>query len=168
MARRARAHQREHPVGPVGHRCPNLLAGDPVHVAVADGSGGQRREVASRPRLGEPLAPELVGAQQRSQEPILLRGGAVLDQRGREDERQWARVRRGPCGRGDSVVVELIFQRELQAASRFRPARGGQRVVDELGVPGAGRLDAIGFGGLAGLFAPALGEQALEPGAPIG
>ena len=79
-----------------------------------------------------------------------------------------ARVTEGPCGRGDSVVIELIFQRELQAADRFRPTRGGQPIVDELGVPGAGGLDAVGLGGVGRLFAPMLGEQALEPGAPIG
>ena len=90
------AHQREHPVSPVGHRCPDLLAGDPIYVAVADGPGGQQREVAARAWLGKPLAPELVGAQQRFQEPLLLGGGAVLDQRGREDERQWGPGDGGP------------------------------------------------------------------------
>ena len=82
----AGSHQREHPVRPVGHRGPHLLAGHAIHVAVANRARRERRKVASRTRFGESLAPELVGAQQGLEEAILLLLRTVRYQGGRQDE----------------------------------------------------------------------------------
>lgn len=129
------AHEGEDPVGMVGHRRPDLAARHPVDVAVADGACGQRREIAAGTGFGESLAPELFRAQQRLEETLLLFGGAVNDDRGRDDERQRAQML-GRTGFGDrTVVVELILERECHTADLFGPARRRQGMVDEFGLP---------------------------------
>ena len=61
------AEQEEAPLGQVGGRDPDLLAVDHVVVAVADGGGAQVGQVVAGVGLGEPLAPVVVGVEDRRQ-----------------------------------------------------------------------------------------------------
>ena len=62
----------EHPaVGHVGERVPHLLAVDDPLVAVAHGTGRERREVAAGAGLAEQLAPDLLAGEQRAEQPGL-------------------------------------------------------------------------------------------------
>ena len=66
------AGQQHAEVGEVRPRGPHLLAGDDPLVAVALGVGGERREVGARARLAEQLAPHLLVAHDRREEPQAL------------------------------------------------------------------------------------------------
>ena len=65
------------------HVRPHLLAGDDPRVAVALGPARERREIGTRARLAEQLAPLLLVAHHRRQEPQPLFLGSVREQRGR-------------------------------------------------------------------------------------
>ena len=131
------AGQQHAEVGQVGPGGPHLLAGDHPVVAVALGPGGQRGQVGAGARLAEQLAPHLLVAHDRRQEPQPLLLGAVGEQRRRgqvEPERvEPAQVvgrehgarRRGP---GAGVSVE--------AAVGHRPRRRDQAGAAEHRVPG--------------------------------
>ena len=66
-------------------RGPHLLAGHHPLVAVTDRARRERREVGTGGRLAEELAPHLVVAHDRRQEPQPLLLGAVREQRGRRE-----------------------------------------------------------------------------------
>ena len=63
---------------------PNLLAGDDVVVAVADGAGGQAGEVGPRVGLGEALVEVDLGAGDGAEEALLLLLRPVLHERDAE------------------------------------------------------------------------------------
>src|SRR5207302_614564 len=66
-----------------GPRAPHLLARHTPHVAVAFGARRERREIRSRARLAEELAPLLLVAHHGREESQALLLGAVRVQRGR-------------------------------------------------------------------------------------
>src|SRR5258706_10917607 len=75
--------EQDREVGEMRPGAPYLLTRDPPRVAVALGARRERREIRSRARLAEELAPLLLVAHHRRQEtePLLL--GTVRIQRGR-------------------------------------------------------------------------------------
>src|SRR5690349_1047710 len=77
--------QREHVVGELGLRRPDLLAVDDPLVAVAHGRGLERRQVRAGVRLAEALAPLHLAPQDLGQELLLLLLGPPLQDR-RADE----------------------------------------------------------------------------------
>ena len=71
------AREQDHPLGEVSQGRPHLVARDlPAAALRLHRAGGEAREIAARARLAEALAPDLVGAQQRREQPLLLRLGA--------------------------------------------------------------------------------------------
>ena len=86
VARRLRVGARDHeaPVRHVRQRRPHLLAVHHPLVAVAVRARRHVGEVGARVRFAVALAPTLVAAQDAGQEPLLLLGRPVRDQRGRE------------------------------------------------------------------------------------
>jgi hypothetical protein len=66
-------------LGPAG---PDLLALDAPPAVHLGGGGAQRGQLRARLRLGEQLAPDLLAGEDRSKVPLLLVGGAELDDRG--------------------------------------------------------------------------------------
>jgi hypothetical protein len=66
------ASQQDAVVGVLAERGPDLLAVDDPLVAVALGAGAQRREVAAGTGFAEQLAPQMVAAQHRAEETLLL------------------------------------------------------------------------------------------------
>ncbi len=61
---RPRAREEHAPLRVLGQARPDLLAADPPPLVGPRGPAGEGGQVAPRPRLGEPLAPDLVTAQQ--------------------------------------------------------------------------------------------------------
>ncbi len=62
----------EPPIGAVGERGPDLLAGEHPFLAVTNRPGPQPGEVGAGVGLGEQLTPHLVAAQQGWQKPVAL------------------------------------------------------------------------------------------------
>ena len=114
--------QHVEPVGVGAERHPDLLAVDDPLVAVAHGPGTQARQVRSRARLGEALAPELTHARDGRQEAALLLVGAEVQQ-GRAE--QVPAVNAHPVGRSGSRVLlmedDLLGQRAPAPAVLPRP-----------------------------------------------
>ena len=67
------AHEQEAPVGHVAHAGPHLLAVDHEVIAVEHRARLEIGQVGARVRLGEALAPELLGGEDARQEAPLLR-----------------------------------------------------------------------------------------------
>src|SRR5207244_2208511 len=84
------------PVGDVGMAGPDLLAVHDEGVAASLRSRAERCEVGAGAGLGEALAPELTAGEERAEEAVALRGGAVLQDRGTDqvDGRRRRRPRR--------------------------------------------------------------------------
>ncbi len=78
----AGAHQREHAVGVVRMRGPDLGAVDDVVVAVAHRAGLQRREIGAGARLGIALAPVILAGENPRQIEVLLLRRAETDDDG--------------------------------------------------------------------------------------
>src|ERR1700759_4314567 len=130
--------QREHHVAEIGLRAPDLLAVDDVVVTIAAGCGPQGRQVAAGVRLTEPLGPQFIGPQHRPQEPLPLRLGAVLDDRGPTHGNAVARRVRHP-GAGPLLLLDaLLGERQVHAAVLLRPARAGVAAVEERRHPVSG------------------------------
>src|SRR5262249_9663067 len=79
--------EREHPVGVARARGPDLLSIDDPEVALEHGSGAERREIAAGARLTVALTPADASEQCVADEALLLRLGAVLEQRRDEHAR---------------------------------------------------------------------------------
>ena len=110
------------PLRLVGERRPHLLAGhDPV-VAVAHGARLHRRQVGAGLGLGEALAPDLLGGEDRLQVALLLLLGAVRDDR-RPAHGQAEHVGELGRPRAHDLLVEdrLLDQRGAAAAVLLRP-----------------------------------------------
>ena len=65
------AGQQQSPAGFVGQAGPDLLTVDHPIVSIEHCRGGQTRQIRPCPRLGEQLAPDVLGGGQRSQEELL-------------------------------------------------------------------------------------------------
>ncbi len=74
------ASQQHAPFADVGLRVPHLLPGDDELVSVALGPRSEARQIGSRTRLAEELAPLLFAAAHGGHEPLLLLARGVLDE----------------------------------------------------------------------------------------
>ena len=113
------AHVELAPVGPVALRVPRLLPVDHEVVAVEHRRAPQRGQVGAGLGLGHALAPDLVAAQHRAQEALLLLVGAVgHDRRGDVGDADGV-DRAGRAGPGHLLVVgELLLEAGVAAAER--------------------------------------------------
>ena len=138
------AREQQPEVGVLGVGGPDLLAVDPPVVPIAHGRRAQGREVRPRVRLGEQLAPDLVGPQQRPDESLLLRRRA-----GRED-------RRPAHAHGDGELLDgqresgrdvgelaLLGVAEALPAVRGGPGDPGQAGVVQLGLERPGERQVL-------------------------
>src|SRR5439155_13931129 len=73
------ADQREHAIGVMGMRGPDLGAVDDVVVAIAHRAGFQRREIGAGARFGIALAPVVFAGENFRQVKVLLFGRAEAD-----------------------------------------------------------------------------------------
>src|SRR5437764_3653467 len=162
------------PVGAVRPRGPDLLARDRPLVAIGLRPGGERRQVRPRARLAEQLAPALLVAHDRGQEPSSLRLRAVGEQRRRgqvETERVEAPEvvgrQHAPDDPGDSRA-------DPEAAVPGVPGWDDQARTSEHGVPGLvlrTRTGGANSGRTAAVtgVAPGVGHVLRDPGPhPLG
>ncbi len=116
------SHQ-DPPVAASSTRAPHLLAVDDETVAVGFGPGGQRRQIAARTRLGEQLAPHVVGVERR------VGGGSPAARVCRSEAARRRRARARPCsGHGGTPALAhsrshaaLVLDGEAQSAVLDRP-----------------------------------------------
>ena len=164
------ARQHEDPVRPRPQRGPDLLAVQHEVIAVEDGAGAQRREVAAGAGLAEALAPELFGREHRRNvaPPLLL--GAVVDQSRRQqpDAEEVGDLRSvGP--RQLFLEDRLLHLGGAAAAPLRRPVHSQVARLEELALPLAAHLHQAVLGRLriAQLFAPRSLQVLLQPGAQL-
>ncbi len=138
---RVGAHQAENPVGVVGVGGPDLLAGDEVIVAVAFGAGLQRGEVGAGVGFGIALAPADQAGGDLRQMLLLLRLGAVFQQRRPEHPDPETRQRRTGTHRRHLRAQDLVLGGIESATAIFpRPIRHGPALVAHPLEPDALRL----------------------------
>ena len=119
------AHEAEAPVGVVRARRPHLLAVDDELVAVEHGARLQAREVAAGAGLAHAEAPRDLGPQRREQEPLLLLGRAVVDDR-RGDDAEALRVRAArDLAPRHLLEVDHLLRSAWRCARRARAANPG-------------------------------------------
>jgi hypothetical protein len=142
-------------------------------VAVALGVAPQRREVGARLGLGHALAPDVVAAQHRTEEALLLVGRAVGHDR-RRDVGHADRVHgTGRAGPGHLLVAgELVEQVGVATSVLRRPGDGAVARVDQRRVPGpvpVERLDGVGHrrGEVLGEPRPQLGPERVGHGRSV-
>ena len=117
------------PLGELRQCRPDLLPGDHPLVSVLDRLRLQRGQIGSRLGLGEPLAPDLLGAEDRLQVALLLLLGAVGDHhrpahRQAEDVGRQPAPRRGPSpGRRSPARSSSPRARRTPSARRPPPSR---------------------------------------------
>ena len=117
------------PLRLVGERRPDLLAGDPPAAVLLHRLRLQRGEVRARLRLGEALAPDLLGREDRLEEALLLLLGAVGDHdraRPSPGRARWpgAGPWRAPAPRRRSTARSASRRgRRTPSATRSRPSR---------------------------------------------
>src|SRR3954466_3324842 len=137
------------PLRVMGERRPHLLPGDDPLVPVAHRARLQRREVRAGLGLGEPLAPDLVGAEDGLEVALLLLLGAVRDDC-RPAHRQAQHVRRARRLRaGELLVVDrLLDERRAAPAVLLRPGHAGPVVLVQAPLPRAAELESrdVAFG----------------------
>ena len=129
------AHDEQTPTRQVRQRGPHLLAvGDPL-LAVLHALGGQTREVGTRARLGEQLAPDFLTGEQRTQVAGLLLLAAPLDD-GRAAHAVTDRVARVGVGRPLSIQAFvdqlLVAGRDAETAVTLRKVDPGESEVELL------------------------------------
>ena len=109
---------------------------------VLDRLGLQRREVGARLGLGEALAPDLLGGEDRLEEALLLLLGAVGDH-DRAAHHEAEHVRRpGRLGARQLLAEDrLLDQRRAAAAVLLRPRDAGPAALVELALPLALELE---------------------------
>ena len=117
------------PLRELGEGRPDLLPGDDPFVAVLDRAGLQRGEVGAGLGLGEALAPDLLGGEDRLQVALLLLVGAVGDDhraahRQAEDVGRAAAPPGAPPRRRRSPARSASRRgRRTPSARRSRPSR---------------------------------------------
>ena len=135
---RVGAREEDAVVGDVRVRRPDLLAVDDEAVAVEPGRGPDAREIGAGPRLGEPLAPDLVRREERLQVALLLRVGAARDdRRAGHPEADHTEVRRRLGARFLLEVDRLEPRREPPASELLRPRDPDPAAVVERAAPRA-------------------------------
>src|SRR4029450_5537541 len=131
----------------VRSRAPDLLPVDDPLVAVAHGAGPQPGEIGAGTGLAEQLAPPLAAAQERREVPLLLRFGAVRDQR-RPDH---------PDADGERARVDVEARLLLSEDARLgrcapappvllRPGDPGPALVEQGALPLLAAVHVLGVG----------------------
>ena len=148
VARRIRVGPAHHeaPVRQVGQRCPHLLPGDHPLVAVTYGPRHDVGQVAARVGLGVALAPQLVPLADRREEPGLLLGRAVVDER--RTEEAFAHDVDPPRSRRPGVLLvenDLLGHGGAPPAVLDRPAQAGPPAARQHLLPAAPHLEAEGL-----------------------
>ena len=140
------------PLRELGEGRPDLLPGDDPFVAVLDRARLQRGEVGAGLGLGEALAPDLLGGEDRLQVALLLLVGAVGDD-DRAAHRQAEDVGRARRlqARGLADEDRLLDHRRAAAAVLLRPGDPGPAGLVQLVLPLAAEGDhlveaALGLG----------------------
>src|SRR5262249_39842901 len=141
-------------VGDVSERRPDLLAVDDVDVAATFGAGTGGGEVGACVRLREPLAPDLLGGEDRPEGARLLLLGPVGDDR----RPGHAQADHPDVGRG-LRRGELLVEDRLEAVGRagasvfLRPGQTGVARLVEVAAPLAHEriLEALGAASAAAL-----------------
>ena len=143
---------------------PHLLPVDHPAVAVALGTRAHRGEIASRVRLAEELAPDLVAGEDRGEQAALQLVAAVGDERraGVVDADTIQQLRR-PRARELLVRDRLLTRRRVAAAVLARPEQSDVARVVEPPLPRAQERELLGQGGIVvrharGACGPVLGE----------
>jgi hypothetical protein len=138
---RARHQQAERRV--LGVRRPDLLARQPPRsVLLALRAGLDAGEVGAGGRLGEQLAPDLVGRQHRPEVALLLLLGTVRDQRRPEHPHADDVEDPGHARAPDLLVDDHLLQRaEPGAAVLGGPRDGREAALGEPSLPCAPRRD---------------------------
>ncbi len=155
-------------VGDVRERRPHLLAVDDVHVALALGARTCGGEVGACVRLRESLAPDFLRGEDLREVRLLLRVGAVRDdRRPRHTEPDDADVTGRLCERHLLVEDRLVAVRRTFAAVLLRPRQPGVARVIELATPLAAEVVAEALFATAPAT-PLFGHVRLEPGAQFG
>ena len=169
VARRVRVAEADEdaPVGDVRERRPDLLAVEDEHVAAPLHPRAHRCEVGAGIRLGEALAPDLLGGQDLRQVRLLLLLGAVRhDRRPGHAESDHADVRRRARQRRLLEVDRLEAVRRAGAAVLLRPRQAGVARVVERAAPVAVERVVEPLRAAAPA-APLLREIRVEPGAQL-
>src|SRR5688572_16543486 len=104
LLRSIRPHEAEAPVGPLRPTRPDLLAIDDEMVTLIFGLGLKTCQVAARARLREALAPGDLAAADRRDVLLLLRLGAVFQQRRAEHHHAHAADRVVGAGAGELAL----------------------------------------------------------------
>ena len=154
-------------VGDVRVRRPDLLPVEHEAVAVAARGGADAGEVRAGVRLREPLAPDLVGRQQRLEVArLLLLGPAADDRRPRHPEADHPDVRRRLGPRLLLEVDRLEAGRQPPAAVLRRPRDPDPAAVVERAAPPAD-LGPVEASAAAAVAAKLVREVLVEPGAHL-
>src|SRR4051794_351898 len=132
------------PLRLVRERGPDLLPGhDPLAVRL-HGLRLERREVGAGLGLGEALAPDLVGGEDRLEEALLLLLGAVRDHdRAAHHEAEHVRGHRRPRAHHLLVEERLLDQRGAAAAVLLGPRQSGVARVVQLVLPLAAEPERV-------------------------
>src|SRR5262249_47575740 len=148
---RIRPHDEDAPVGEAGEAGPDLLAGDVEDVAAQLRAGAARRQVGARVRLGESLAPDLLAREDLRQEALLLRLGAMVEERRTGESGTHADV--DHRGRAEPRVLlreeELLQRCRAASAVLLRPVQSGPSAVEQRALPAPRERDLLG--GILGL-----------------
>ena len=137
------AAHHEDPVGDVAEAGPHLLAVDDPLVAVEHGRGLHVGEVGAGVGLAEPLAPVLVGAQDRREEALLLLVGAEHHQRRPEQLLAEEAGAARPAGAGVLLVEDHLLGeradrgRRTASATRCPPSHRRRARAPRRGAPRA-------------------------------
>ena len=129
LARPVGTRQQDHPAGEMRQRGPHLVAVDYPLVAARLGEGLHAREVRSRARLAEALAPDLLAGQQLRQQLALELLGAVVKDR-RRSHAQTDHV--GKIRRADAL--HLLVGDALAIAAPAAAVLHGVIATDQTGV----------------------------------
>ena len=124
------------PLGVLRARGPHLLAVDDPLVAVLDRARLERRQVGAGLGLGEALAPDLVGGEDRVEVALLLLVGAPDHDRGTRQQ-QAEHVRRERRAGAAELLEEdrRLGHRRAAAAVLLGPVDAGPAAVGELALP---------------------------------
>ena len=162
LAVRVAAGDEDAPVGDVRERRPDLLAVDDEVTVLPAGARAHRGQVGARTRLGEALAPDLLGGEDLLEVLLLLGVGAVRDDR-----------RPGHPEADHAEVRGCFGARHLLEEDRLVAVRGGRAAVllgpRQPGVAGLVQLAAPVAAGLLEAAAPHfVREVGLDPRAQLG
>jgi hypothetical protein len=168
---RVGAGEQHHPVRDLREAGPDLLPVDDEVVTVPHGPGLEGREIRARIGLGVALAPDLLAGQDLLEVPLLLRVGAVRDdRRAGHPEAEDVERRRRPMEHQLLVEEELLHPREPAAAVLLRPREPEEPGLVELPLPVPAEIVELGPRHLAdhGARGPVRREVGGEPRSHLG